>query len=112
MRNKSRKRILHEQRVEIEQLRRKLKTYALAQGLVRAAQIYEPQKIEIVQYIAPNLNEYARKEAKRLADKDATQKIIEALARSEIIERIETEPQEPQECTEVRYRLIVMKRRH
>lgn len=109
MRNKSRKRILHEQRVEIAKLRDRLKTYALAQGLVRAAQTYEPQKIELVEYIAPNMNEHARKEAKRLADKDATQKIIEALARSEIIERIETERQD---CTEVRYRLIVMKRRH
>ena len=109
MRNKSRKRILHEQRVEIAKLRGQLKTYALAQSLIRVAQTYEPQKIEIVQYIALPARERVIEDAKRRADREATQQIIEALARSEIIERIETEQEHG---TEVRYRLIVMKRRH
>ena len=108
MRNKSRKRILHEQRVEIAQLRRELAAHKQAKQLVRLAQEYEPQKIELVQYIAPHLPAHMIEETKRRADREATQKIIEALACSEIIER--TENEEPH-GTQVRYRLIVMKRR-
>lgn len=108
MRNKSRKRILHEQRVEIAQLRRELAAHKQARRLVTLAQEYEPQKIEFAQYIAPYLPAHMIEETKRRADREATQKIIEALAHSEIIERTETE--EPS-GTQVRYRLIVMKRR-
>ena len=108
MRNKSRKRILHEQRVQIEELRRELAAHKQAQRPAILAQ-YDPQKIEIVQYIALPLRERAIVDAKRRADREATQQIIEALARSEIIERIETEQEH---STEVRYRLIVMKRRY
>lgn len=109
MKNKSRKRILHEQRLEIAMLRRELEANKQARRLVVLAQEYEPQKIELAQYIAPYLPSYMIEETKKRADREATQKIIEALARSEIIERIETE--EPH-GTLVRYRLIVMKRRH
>lgn len=108
MRNKSRKRILHEQRVEIEKLRRELAAHKQAQQLVRLSQTYEPQKLEFVQYIAPYLPAHMIEDTKRRADREATQKIIEALARSAIIERTETE--EPH-GTQVRYRLTVMKRR-
>ena len=109
MRNKSRKRILHEQRVEIAKLRRELAAHKLPRQFASLAYEYEPQKIELVQYIAPYLPAHMIEETKRRADREATQKIIEALARSEIIERIETE--EPH-GTQVRYRLIVMKRRY
>ena len=111
MRNKSRKRILHEQRVEIAKLRRELKDKVIAQSLIMLSQKYEPQKIELSHKIPTYKTAPAQavEDAKRRADLEATQKIIEALARGEIIERIETERQG---CTEVRYRLTVMKRRH
>lgn len=110
MRNKSRKRILHEQRVEIAQLRRKLADYVAARELIKIAQTYEPQKIELIHKIPPYNTAPAQaiEDAKKRADFEATKLINEALARGEIIERIETERQE---CTEVRYRLTVMKRR-
>lgn len=109
MRNKSRKRILHEQRVEIEKLRRELSANKQARSLVKLAQEYEPQKLEFAQYIAPHLPAFMIEDTKRRAEKEATQKIIEALAQSEIVERTETEENG---LTKVIYRLIVMKRRY
>ena len=111
MRNKSRKRILHEQRVEIEKLRRELSANKQARSLVKLAQEYEPQKIELIQKIPPYepAPPQAIEKAKRRADYKAIEQIIEALAQREIVERIETE--EPH-GTQVLYRLIVMKRRH
>ena len=108
MRNKSRKRILHEQRLEIAKLRRELAAHKLPRQFATLAYEYEPQKIELAQYIAPYLPARLIEDAKRRADREATREIIEALARSEIIERMETEEQG---LTKVRYRLIVMKRK-
>ena len=109
MRNKSRKRILHEQRVEIAQLRRELSAHKQAHSLVKLAQEYEPQKIEFAQFIAPYIPEHRIEDAKRQADREAAQKIVEALGRGEVVERTETKENR---CTVLRYRLIVMKRRH
>jgi hypothetical protein len=109
MRNKSRKRILHEQRVEIAKLRRELAAHKQAKQLVSLSQTYEPQKIEIAQFIPPYLPDRMIEDEKRRADREALQKIIEALARSEIVERTETIEHR---CKVLRYRLIVMKRRH
>ena len=108
MRNKSRKRMLHEQRVEIAKLRRELSAHKQARHLVKLAQEYEPQKIEFDQYISPLLPAHMIEDVKRRGDREATQRIIEALAQSEIIERMETEENQ---ITKVRYRLTVLKRR-
>ena len=109
MRNKSRKRILHEQRVEIEKLRRELAAHKHAKDFLKAAQEYEIKKIEAAQFIAPYVPEHRLAEVKRQADREAAQKMIEALERSEVVERTETEENR---CTVVRYRLTVLKRRY
>lgn len=109
MRNKSRKRILHEQRVEIAKLRRELAAHKHVGRPVIQAHEYEPKKIEIAQYIAPHLPSYMIEDIKRRTEREAQQKIIEELGRSEVIEQTVTEEMG---VTVVRYRLIVMKRRY
>lgn len=109
MRNKSRKRILHEQRLEIAKLRRELAAHKHAREFLKTAQEYELKKIEIAQMISPLLPEYMIEDVKRRLDKESTQKIIEALAQGEVVERTETEELGR---TVVRYRLTVLKKRY
>ena len=106
MRNKSRKRILHEQRVEIEKLRRELSAYARKREI---KQEYTPQKLEIARYLEPHLPPLMLEDVKKKIEAEAVREIVNAVISGGVIEKTETRESG---FHKISYTLRVLKKRY
>ena len=106
MRNKSRKRILHEQRVEIEKLRRERSAYARARVQM---QEYVPHKLEITRYLNPSLTPLVLEDVKKKIEAEAVREIVNAVINDGVIEKTETRERG---FHKISYTLRILKKRY